>query len=90
MREDSELKDFFTNVATKFLNADSHFARVDILASSVAQGEEGRALLEQIRGFMKVKVCASSDILGEPEAGEQGARYGRGAIKLPSHPPPPC
>lgn len=74
LREDSELKDFFTNVATKFLNVDSLFARVDILASSVAQGEEGRALLEQIRGLMKVKVCASSDILGEKEAGEQGAR----------------
>lgn len=61
-------------MATKFLNPESHFARVDILASTVAQNAEGGALLEQIRALMKVRVYASSDIMGEPEAGEQGAR----------------
>ena len=74
-----ELKEYFVNVAAKFLNPESHFARVDILASSVGQSADGGVLLEQMRALMKVKVCASSDILGEPEAGEQGARYVRRA-----------
>ena len=63
MREDQELRIFFTNLVSNFLYTEGEFARIDILNCSVGQSPEGMMMLQALSDLVQVPVFAAQ-VLG--------------------------
>ena len=54
LREDKEVRQFFSSLVESHLDRDSPLARVDLLQSSLLHGSEGARTLQELRDLLKV------------------------------------
>ena len=66
LREDKEVRQFFSSLVESHLDRDSPLARVDLLQSSLLHGSEGADTLQELRALLKV---------GGGRAGQWGNPY---------------
>ena len=66
LREDKEVRQFFSSLVETHLDRDSPLARVDLLQSSLLHGSEGADTLQELRALLKV---------GGGRAGQRGTPY---------------
>ena len=59
VREDQELRIFFTNLVSNFLYTEGEFARIDVLNCSVGQSPEGMMMLQALSDLVQVPVFAA-------------------------------
>ena len=73
LREDSEVRSFFQQLVSTYLNPESQYSRVDLLSNPVGQSPQGVQLLDKLKQVLGIPVFASHDIFGAFLSEEGGA-----------------